>query len=83
MITFTRKIDESIYLGPNGEISVKLIGFKGRQAVLAISAPHSIDVHRGEIFHEKMRMKSNNPNGEKLVIISAANDTTVVTRGYN
>ena len=83
MITFTRKIDESIYLGPNGEIKVKLIGFKGRQAVLAITAPQSIEVHREEIFHEKVRKNSNNPNKEKLAIISAANDTSVNSRVYN
>ena len=69
MITFTRKIDESIYLGPNGEIKVKFIGFKGRQAVLAISADQSIEVNRGEIFTQKALRNENNPNKEKLAII--------------
>ena len=50
MLILSRHLNESIMIGENGEIEVKLISLNGNHVRLGIAAPHSIPVHRKEIF---------------------------------
>ncbi len=48
-LTLTRKINETIVIGDD-EISITILGVKGNQVKLGVTAPKSISVHRQEIF---------------------------------
>jgi carbon storage regulator len=47
MLILTRRIGESVMIG--SEISVAIIGIKGQQVRIGITAPKEIPVHREEI----------------------------------
>jgi len=48
MLVLSRRINESIVIGDNIEVSV--IEVKGESVKLGITAPRSISVHRAEIY---------------------------------
>ena len=47
MLILTRRIGESVVIG--GDITVAVIGVKGRQVRIGINAPKNVVVHREEI----------------------------------
>jgi carbon storage regulator len=55
MLILTRKPEESIVIGPNADIRIRILGIQGNYVRLGITAPREIPVHREEIF---MRIKS-------------------------
>jgi carbon storage regulator len=48
MLILTRRVGEAIKIGE--EISVTVLGVKGNQVRVGISAPKDVAVHREEIF---------------------------------
>jgi len=48
MLILSRRVDESITIGDNVQITV--LSVSGKQVRLGIEAPKDIDVHRGEIY---------------------------------
>ena len=48
MLVLTRKVDESIMIGDDAEVTV--VEIKGDSVKLGISAPKEITVHRKEIY---------------------------------
>lgn len=48
MLILTRRIDESIKIGEN--VTVTVLGIKGNQVRLGVSAPKDVAVHREEIY---------------------------------
>lgn len=48
MLVLTRKLNESIKIGDDVEVTV--IGVEGDQVKLGINAPRNIDIHRKEIY---------------------------------
>ena len=50
MLVLSRKRDESILIGSNGEIEVKILGVEGDNVRLGIHAARDIDIHRQEVF---------------------------------
>jgi carbon storage regulator len=48
MLILTRRIGESVMIGP--DITVSVIGVKGQQVRIGIGAPKDVPVHREEIF---------------------------------
>lgn len=48
MLILTRRIDETIRIGP--DIVVTIMGFKGAQVRIGIDAPKDVEVHRGEVY---------------------------------
>ena len=58
MLILTRRVNESICIGPNKEIVVAILGVKGGQVRVGIDAPPSIVVDRQEIFERKQKEKS-------------------------
>ncbi|MCK4609058.1 MAG: carbon storage regulator CsrA [Gammaproteobacteria bacterium] len=50
MLILTRKIGESIKIGEQAEIDIKVLELKGKQVKLGITAPLDVAVHRKEIY---------------------------------
>lgn len=48
MLVLTRKINESIML--NDEIEVTIVAIDGDQVKLGINAPKSVEIHRKEVY---------------------------------
>ena len=49
MLILTRRVGEVLRIGE--DVSVTVLGVKGNQVRLGISAPKNVAVHREEIFH--------------------------------
>jgi carbon storage regulator len=49
MLILTRRVGEVLRIGE--DVSVTVLGVKGNQVRLGISAPQDVAVHREEIFH--------------------------------
>jgi carbon storage regulator len=47
MLVLTRKMNESIVI--DGNISIKVVGVRGNQVRLGITAPHSLSIYRSEL----------------------------------
>ena len=50
MLILTRKVDESLIVGD--EVKVTVLGIKGGQVRIGITAPRDIAVHRQEVFNK-------------------------------
>ena len=57
MLILTRRIGETIVIGDN-EFRVTVLGVKGNQVRLGITAPKNVPVHREEIFELTKRERS-------------------------
>lgn len=53
MLILTRRVTESVKIGP--DITVVVLGVKGRQVRIGIDAPKDVAVHREEIVEKIMR----------------------------
>lgn len=53
MLVLTRRLNESIMIGD--EVEVSIVEIKGDQVKLGISAPKEINVHRKEIYEAIQR----------------------------
>lgn len=49
MLILTRRIGESLMIGD--KVIVKVLGIKGNQIRIGISAPKEVAIHREEIYH--------------------------------
>lgn len=58
MLILTRRVGETLMIGE--DISVTVLGVKGNQVRIGISAPQNIAVHREEIFARIQREKNSN-----------------------
>jgi carbon storage regulator len=56
MLVLTRRIGEIIKIGD--DIEVTILGFKGGQVRVGITAPKNIDVHRQEIWQRIQEEKA-------------------------
>jgi carbon storage regulator len=50
MLVLTRKPNEAIVIGKNGQVKIKILSVRGYQVRLGIEAPRDVEVHREEIF---------------------------------
>lgn len=62
MLILTRHTNESIIIGENAEIVVTVLGVKGNQARIGVTAPKAVSVHRNEIYE---RIKSEREEQEE------------------
>ncbi len=56
MLILERRIDETIHIGD--DITVMVVGIKGNQVRLGISAPKDVEVHREEIYRRAQAEKA-------------------------
>jgi carbon storage regulator len=50
MLILTRRTGETLVFGDNREIEVTVLGVKGNQVRIGITAPKDVPVHREEIY---------------------------------
>ena len=58
MLILTRRVGETLMIGD--EVTVTVLGVKGNQVRLGISAPKNVSVHREEIYQ---RIKAEQADG--------------------
>jgi carbon storage regulator len=56
MLVLTRKLNETIVI--DGSISVTVVGIRGNQVRLGITAPQSIGIYRAELSERKAAAES-------------------------
>lgn len=56
MLILTRKVGETLMVGD--EVTVTVLGAKGNQVRLGITAPQDVAVHREEIYHRIQKQKN-------------------------
>ena len=60
MLILTRRVGEDLVIGDN--ITVTVLGIKGNQARIGISAPIDVTVHRSEVYERIQEEKVVNHN---------------------
>lgn len=58
MLILTRRIGETLNIGDNIEVTV--LGIKGNQVRIGITAPRDVPVHRSEVLDRIQREKAGN-----------------------
>ena len=56
MLVLTRKAGEKIIIGDN--VTVTVLGVKGKQVLLGIEAPIEIEVHREEVYQRILKERA-------------------------
>jgi len=65
MLVLSRKLNETIILGPNGEISVTIADIRGDRVRLAINAPKDWPVLRQEVYDAIKRSEERQQGGQE------------------
>lgn len=71
MLVLTRKLNESIMIG--NDIEITLLAVDGEQIKLGINAPKQIDIHRKEIYLSIQQENSQAINTEVTTLTNLSN----------
>ncbi|HHH46770.1 MAG TPA: carbon storage regulator [Thiotrichales bacterium] len=66
MLILTRRVGETLMIGDN--VTVTVLGVKGNQVRIGVSAPRDVAVHREEIY-ERIQQEQNGGAGDDAVVI--------------
>ena len=61
MLILTRRVGETLMIGDN--VTVTVLGVKGNQVRVGVSAPKDVAVHREEIYERIKKEKASDPEG--------------------
>ena len=56
MLILTRRVGETLVIG--GNITVTILKARGKQIRVGVSAPGTVEVHRGEVFDRIQRERA-------------------------
>jgi carbon storage regulator len=59
MLILTRRVGESVVIGD--DVSVTILGVKGNQVRIGVTAPMDVSVHRQEIYERIKKEQSGEP----------------------
>ncbi|RMG31541.1 MAG: carbon storage regulator [Gammaproteobacteria bacterium] len=66
MLILTRRVGETLMIGDN--VTVTVLGVKGNQVRIGVSAPRDVAVHREEIY-ERIRQEQNGRGKDDAVVV--------------
>ncbi|MEJ5207354.1 MAG: carbon storage regulator CsrA [Lysobacteraceae bacterium] len=64
MLILTRRVGETLMIGE--QVTVTVLGVKGNQVRVGISAPKDVSVHREEIFQRILRVDAEQPESAEV-----------------
>ncbi|HEJ2669796.1 TPA: carbon storage regulator CsrA [Pseudomonas aeruginosa] len=60
MLILTRRVGETLMVGD--DVTVTVLGVKGKQVRIGVNAPKEVAVHREEIYQRIQKEKDQEPN---------------------
>ena len=64
MLILTRRVGETLMIGDS--VTVTVLGVKGNQVRVGITAPKDVSVHREEIFQRILRVDAEQPESAEV-----------------
>jgi len=77
MLILTRRVGETVMIGE--DVTVTVLGVKGNQVRIGVSAPRDVAVHREEIFE---RIKREEAGGHRPDAVSDSDEETAILPAY-
>ena len=72
MLIFTRQVQQAVIIG-NG-ITLRILGVKGTQVRVGITAPKEVSVHRGEVY-ERIKQETEAVKASRARALTATSAT--------
>lgn len=77
MLILSRRLGEKIRIGD--EVSLTILGIKGKQVRIGIDAPREVAVHREEVYLQIVEESNNTDNAEQAKDTACDDDSSSVS----